>query len=130
MKAIDTNIVVRFLTGENAPQTAIARQVITQGDVFVSTTVMLESAWVLRSVYGFGRQEVIRALRAFVGLPGVTVEAPALLSDAFDHAESGMDFADALHLDATMDCDGFVTFDRALVKAAGQLGMQVINPET
>ncbi len=69
MRAIDTNVVVRYLTGDDAKQSARARAVIESGSVFVSTTVVLESAWVLRSVYGFSRDAVANALRAFLGLP-------------------------------------------------------------
>ena len=42
--------------------------------VFISRTVLLESEWVLRSVYGFAGKEVAAALRAFAGLPRVSVE--------------------------------------------------------
>lgn len=45
---------------------------------FVSTTVLLESERVLRGVHAFAREEVAAALRAFSGLPGVSVESPAL----------------------------------------------------
>ena len=42
MRAIDTNILVRFLTGEDHLRTATARKVTAEGDGFVSTTVALE----------------------------------------------------------------------------------------
>ena len=66
MQAIDTNIVVRYLTGDAAPQAA--RTAVDADDVFVSKKVLLESEWVLRSVYAFGSQDVAAALRAFAGL--------------------------------------------------------------
>ena len=56
MQAIDTNTVVRHLTGDEPKQAARARTVTDAGDVFASTTVLLESKWVLRSVYGFSYQ--------------------------------------------------------------------------
>ena len=52
MRAVDTNVVVRYLTGDQPEQAARAREVFRAGQVFVSTTVLLESDWVLRSVYG------------------------------------------------------------------------------
>ena len=64
MRAIDTNIVVRYLTVDHPQQAARARAIIEGGDVFVGTTVLLESEWVLRSVYSFSRSEVAVALRA------------------------------------------------------------------
>src|SRR3954447_1803360 len=51
MLAIDTNLVARYLTGDH-PSIEKAKAVIDGEEVFVSTTVMLEAEWVLRSAYG------------------------------------------------------------------------------
>ena len=128
MRAIDTNILVRYLTGDEPEQAARARTVIEAGDVFVSATVLLESEWVLRSVYGFAGGEVAVALRAFSGLPGVSVENPALLSEALDLAEKGMDFADALHLGAAASCEIMLTFDRRFIETASMAPIRVTEP--
>ena len=56
MRAIDPNIVVHYLTGDEPKQAARARTVIDAGDVIASTTVPLENEWVLRSIYGFSYQ--------------------------------------------------------------------------
>ncbi len=128
MKAIDTNIVVRFLTGEDHTQTEIARKLVSSKDVFVAVTVFLETAWVLRSVYGFARADVIRALRAFAGLPSVELEDPDRAVQALDNTENGMDFADALHLGAADHCDAFLTFDRKFIRAAESGGVPVVEP--
>jgi predicted nucleic-acid-binding protein len=45
-----------------------------------------------------------------------------MVAAALDLAETGMDFADALHLTRSVHCEGFVTFDRKLVKAAKAAG--------
>ena len=84
MKAVDTNVVVRYLTGDVPAQAAKARKVIGSGNIFVGTTVLLESEWVLRSVYGFSRNDIAKALRAFAGLPGIMIENPVLLAEALD----------------------------------------------
>ncbi len=120
MRAVDTNVVVRYLTGDHPEQAARARAVIDEGSVFASTTVMLESEWVLRSVYGFTAREVAVALRSFAGLPNVSVESPPLLAEALDRAEKGMDFADALHLGAAARCGIMLTFNRKLITTAGK----------
>ena len=125
---VDTNVVVRYLTGDDPGQAARARAVIDAGDVFVSTTVLLESEWVLRSVYGLSRTEVAAALRAFAGLPGLSVESPAVLSEALDHAERGMDFADALHLAAAARCEALLTFDLRFIEQAGEVPVRVMEP--
>ena len=123
MLAIDTNVVVRYLTGDHPVQSRKARALVDGGEVFVSRTVMLECEWVLRSVYGYPAVEVCRALRGFAGLPRVAAEHPALLARALDLAEAGMDFADALHLLAASECEGMATFDRSFIKAARKVGL-------
>lgn len=120
MLAIDTSVVVRYVTADHPEQSPRARALIDGNAVFVGRTVMLECEWVLRSVYGFSRREVCRALRGFLGLPTVSADEPALLAAALDHAERGLDFADALHLEAARDCEAFFTFDRRLVARAGR----------
>jgi len=127
MLAIDTNIVVRYLTGDHPRQSARARERIDGEAVFVSVTVMLEVEWVLRSTYGYAPAQVVRALRAFAGLPTVTVEAGAMLAAALTLAEQGMDFADALHLTRSTHCKGFVSFDRRFLKAAKAAGFDAVR---
>ena len=128
MRAVDTNVVVRYLTGDHPEQAARARAAIDGGPVFASTTVMLESEWVLRSVYGFGGTEVAAALRSFSGLPNVSVESPVLLAEALDRAQMGMDFADALHLGAAARCEVMLTFDRRFIEMAGEASVRVMEP--
>ena len=128
MRAIDTNVVVRYLTGDDPAQAAKARRVIDAGNVFVSMTVFLESEWVLRSVYGFSRNDVASALRAFAGLPAMEVESPALLAEALDRMGKGMDFADALHLGAAERCEAMLTFDRDFIEAARDESVMVMEP--
>ena len=128
MRAVDTNVVVRYLTGDHPEQAARARAAIDGGPVFATTTVMLESEWVLRSVYGFAATEVAAALRSFSGLPNVSVENSILLADALDRAETGMDFADALHLGAAARCEAMLTFDRQFIEMAGKTLVPVTEP--
>lgn len=118
MRAIDTNIVVRCLVGDDEQQTVRARAAVASGDIFAATTVLLESEWVLRSAYGLARDRIAAALRGLAGLPGVTVEDPLLLALALDWMAEGMDFADALPLAKADGCSAFLTFDRRLKKAA------------
>jgi predicted nucleic acid-binding protein len=70
MLAIETNLIVRYLVGDDAGQAARARRLIDNNDVFVCTTVLLETEWVLRSVYGFSPlPSAPKALSNFAGLP-------------------------------------------------------------
>jgi predicted nucleic-acid-binding protein len=127
MLAIDTNLVVRYLTGDHPKQSPRARTLIDGQQVFAAITVVLEVEWVLRSTYEYGSVDVTRALRAFAGLPTVTVEDGAAVAAALDLAEKGMDFADALHLGRSAHCDGFATFDRKFIKAAKANGYENVQ---
>lgn len=127
MIGIDTNVIVRALTGDHAEEAAKARHLIEADVVFVSLTVLLETQWVLRSAYGFSADAVMRGLRAFAGLPTVRVESPAVVAEALDRAERGMDFADALHLGQARHCTGFATFDQKFVKLAHRSGVPSVR---
>ncbi len=127
MLAIDTNLVVRYLTGDHPRQSPRARELIDGEQVFVAIAVALEAEWVLRSAYDYRPADVARALRAFAGLPTVTVEDGASVATALDLAEKGMDFADALHLARSTQCTGFTTFDRKFAKAAKAAGYESVR---
>ena len=127
MLGVDTNLVVRYLTGDHPKQSERARKLIDAGDVYVGITVMLEAEWVLRSVYGYQSADVCKALRAFAGLPGLVVEDDTLVATALDRVEGGMDFADALHLGKAGHCEAMVTFDRKFINAAKAVGVETVR---
>ena len=129
MHGVDTNVIVRYLTGDDPQQADKARTVIGQKPVFVSRTVLLEVEWVLRGVYDLPSERIIPALRALAGLPGISVEDAGLVAKALDWAEAGMDFADALHLAAAAECESFLTFDKRFVRSGKRLsGIPITAP--
>jgi predicted nucleic-acid-binding protein len=89
--------------------------------VYVCTTVLLETEWVLRRGYRFSRDQIIAALTAFAGLPHVTLEDPALIAKALDWMRGGMDFAGALHLAKADGCEAFISFDQRFAAVANAL---------
>ena len=121
MLAVDTNVMVRYLTGDDAEQFAKASALIRDEDVYVGTTVLLETEWVLRRGYRFSRERVSAALTAFAGLPHVTLADPALTAKALDWTRRGMDFADALRLTQAPGCEAFVSFDQRFAAVANAL---------
>jgi predicted nucleic-acid-binding protein len=119
--AVDANIIVRYLTADHPEQFAQAIALIHGEDVYVCTTVLLETEWVLRRGYRFSRERIIAALAAFAGLPRVTLEDPALAATALDWVGDGIDFADALHLVKARGCEAFVSFDQRFAAVANAL---------
>lgn len=126
MLAVDTNVIVRYLTNDH-PQSPRARDLVNAQAVFVPVTVILELEWVLRSAYGYLSSDVVRAIRLFAGLPTVTVEEEAIVAAALDLAEQGMDFADALHLSKAARCEAMASFDQRFVKAAKRAGFDNVH---
>lgn len=122
MLAIDTNLIVRYLVGDDPAQALPARRLIDNNDVFVCLTVLLETEWVLRSVYEFSASQCAKALANFAGLPRVTVEDAPAAAKALSWMEKGVDFADGLHLAKADGCEAFVSFDREFAAAANALG--------
>jgi predicted nucleic-acid-binding protein len=100
---------------------------IDANEIFVSTTVLLETEWVLRSVYGIPSSRFGEAIRGFAGLPAVTLEDPPLANLALTWMDGGLAFADAIHLAKAGESNGFVTFDRSFVRAAKKIGLTKVR---
>ena len=116
MIAIDTNVLVRLMVGDDPAQARRARALVEKSEVFICTSVLLEAEWVLRAAYGFAPISISAAFRAFLGLPNVALESPGTIARALDDYDSGMDFADALHIACSHAASPFYTFDRRLAR--------------
>ena len=129
MIALDTNVVVRLLADDDPDQSRRAAGLLEDNAVFVPLTVLLETEWVLRSVYALGRDALLRGLRGLLGLPNVTAEATGRVLYALSWYEQGLDFADALHLSSAVETSAgsFATFDVRLRRLAMDRGVQVIE---
>ena len=118
MIAVDTNVIVRFLVEDEPAQTNRAEAVLRSGAVLVPNTVLLETAWVLRTGYRFDRVAIANAISKLLGLPGIQSENSATARQVLERYSRGLDFADALHLASRGHADAFATFDRALRRQA------------
>ena len=129
MIAADTNVVVRFLVGDDPAQNRRARNLFEKSPVFLSATVLLETEWVLRGAYRIGPAEVLALLKGVLGLPSVECEEPDRIMRALSWYERGLDFADALHLASMGPARSFASFDAKLKRRAHRLGApQVVSP--
>ena len=121
MLAVDTNVVVRFLINDQAVQHQRAIALFRKHDLWLPKTVLLETEWVLRTVFDFTGEEIGTALRNLLGLPNVRCEDGPAVAMALDGLAAGLDFADALHLSGCQAAgadEGFATFDARFVKRA------------
>lgn len=117
--AIDTNILVRFLVGDDLAQAAIAAERISQGFVLLPT-VLVEAEWVLRASYDWPRARIEAAFRDVIDLPEA-MSIPASMDWVLDRFSAGADFADMMHISMAGDADAFLTFDRRIGKMVGDL---------
>lgn len=131
MIGLDTNILARFYVDdpndlEAAKQRPVARQILIQSEhLFVPLTVVLELEWVLRAFYGFAAKDFIQVMEHLLGLANVSVEEWPRVADALAWHAEGLDFADALHLHASHDCDVFYSFDdRRFARRANRIGVK------
>lgn len=122
LTAIDTNVIVRLLTRDDPQQLLAAKRLFAAGEVFVSDSVLLETAWVLGAAYSFSDEQIAAALRGLLGLDNVRVADVARIALAVDWYEHGLDFADALHLASSQHADAFKTFDRDFIGRSIGLG--------
>lgn len=74
MKAVDTNVIVRFLVNDDKTQGLKVRESFERAErvasrLFITTPVVLETIWVLSSVYTLTRDEVLHALELLAQMP-------------------------------------------------------------
>src|ERR1019366_750322 len=122
MIAVDTNVVVRLLTEDDPTQTAAARSLFAAGPIWIAKTVLLETAWVLRSFYGFDESAIREAFTKLLGLENVHSEDTPSMAAALALTEHGIELADAMHLSSRPPGAAFVSFDRSFVRRAKRAG--------
>jgi predicted nucleic-acid-binding protein len=131
MIAIDTNIIIRFLTRDDEEQYQKSYQIFaTSKSIFIPTTVILETEWVLRFSYKLSSERIVFALSNLLGLENIVSENKERIIIALQWHEQGMDFADALHLSFSLHTQAFLSFDKKMMNKASLLniGIKVIEP--
>lgn len=122
MIAVDTNVVVRILARDDPRKTASARTLFGSGEIWISKTVLIETAWVLEKTYAFDEQSIQAAFIGLLGLANVQVEDESTVAEALTLFGEGLEFFDALHLCSRPTGAEFASFDKALVKRAHRAG--------
>jgi predicted nucleic-acid-binding protein len=122
MIAVDTNVLVRVLTNDDADQAKRAVKRMRSDTVWISRTVLLETEWVLRHAYGLDAAAIGRSFTTLLGVASVEMEDRASVLQALAWHGDGMDFAGALHLSASGSATAFVSFDRGLARRARRAG--------
>ena len=127
MIAFDTNHLVRHIVQDDAEQCRIVAQLIEQEaaenrTVRILDLVLLETFWVLESIYDFDRAAWSQILCELLEDAAFSFDDPAKLKRCLNQFTSGKaDFADYLILhSAESESLELKTFDNALLKAMRQ----------
>lgn len=130
MIGLDTNVVIRYLTQDDAKQSAIANRLIEKelnekNPGYITLISLIEITWVLESCYEQTKEEIINVLNALLTVKQIAVEKADLVYLALKRFSSGTaDFSDALIAIVCEDagCKRIVSFD----KKAVTVGMEKI----
>ncbi|MFZ0613889.1 MAG: type II toxin-antitoxin system VapC family toxin [Desulfobacterales bacterium] len=121
MISVDTNVVVRLLTGDDQAQFKRAKALFAKENIVITTSVVLECEWVLRYAYHFKPFKIADAFQSLFGISNVKLQEQLVIYDAIEWYKKGLDFADAIHLAKSQDSESFATFDKKLIKTASRI---------
>lgn len=123
MIALDTNVLIRLLTRDDAAQAALVVRLFdanrdADGALFVSDVVIVEMAWVLRTRYAIDARALAGALQALLDNVTIAWQSRDAVSLAVEWLEAGVatDFPDCLvvALAHRHGCESTATFDRGM----------------
>jgi predicted nucleic-acid-binding protein len=119
MRAVDTNVLVRLIARDDPKQAAAAEKFVTRG-AWVSHLVLVETLWVLDSVFELGHSELVRGVEMLLNHRDLTVQDPDVVQAALEQfkVHPRIDFSDCMILEVSRKA-GHVplgTFDRRLAK--------------
>jgi len=131
MIGLDTNVIVRYLTHDDAAQAAAAVRVIDSlsqdSPGFLSMIVIAELTWVLEISYRFKKNEIEQVLDTLLRSKELVIERAEMVAQALrKFSASRADFADCLieRCGHAAQCQYTVTFDQT---AAGAAGMKLLR---
>jgi predicted nucleic-acid-binding protein len=122
MRAVDTNVLVRLATRDDARQTEAAEIFVAEG-AWVPHIVLVEAMWVLASVYDLGPEKIATAVEMFLQHKDLTVQDADVVEAALEHFRNrpALGFSDCLILEVARKAGHLPlgTFDRELAKLMG-----------
>ena len=124
MKAIDTNILIRFLIGDDELQAKKVYAIFKKAEserkeLFVPLLVILEMLWVLESVYEISRTEILESISDLLLMPIFKFDQQSALQQLVHSAQGNKyDLSDLLiaHSANANGCEAVITFDKKASK--------------
>jgi len=119
VQALDTNVVVRLVLGDDFEQAARAvdcwKSAFEKGGIYLSQVVLVEMVWVLSVSAQLGRDRIVNELHRLTSMDGVVIENESAVDQAIEcYERSSADFADCLILAVAREANALPvhTFDR------------------
>ena len=127
MAALDTNVVLRLIVGDDPKQAQAAEKLVASEPCTVAPSVLMECEWILRGSYKVDPALIAASFRDLLALQNIDALDPVLTHQALQGYEAGLDFADALHAAQRRDGERFVTVDRQLARRAPKAGVLAVS---
>ena len=122
MRAVDTNVLVRLLTRDDARQVVAAEDFVSKS-AWVSHLVLMETTWVLKAVYNLGHRDIATAIEMLLHHRDLTIQEPDAVTAALENYRRRpvLGFSDCLILEVARKTGHLPlgTFDRKLGKLDG-----------
>ena len=120
MIGVDTNVLVRYLTRDDEPQYRATMKLLCRkgATFFVPDLTLVETDWVLSSLYGWSRDEIADAFARLLQVHNLQFEDEDRIRHSLAAVRRGADLSDELlvSLCREHECREFATFDAAVCK--------------
>ena len=135
MIALDTNALVRLLIEDNEKQALTVKKIIESAEnkgqqIIILTQVLIETVWVLESVYECTREDICRFLETLTYTSVFTFSEPKIILNAIRYFEKGGDFADLIIVMQALNHQAkkFFGFDKKLQKLFPDYVVERLGP--
>ena len=122
MRAVDTNVLVRLLARDDEQQAAVAEAFVANG-AWISHVVLVETTWVLASVYGRSAQQMADAIALLLEHEALVLQDPDVVALAVAQLrrKPAVGFSDCLILEIARKAGHLPlgSFDRTLGRLDG-----------
>jgi predicted nucleic-acid-binding protein len=122
MRSVDTNVLVRLVTRDDARQVAAAEAFVQRG-AWVPQLALAEATWVLSAVYELDARAIATAVEMLLNHRDLTLEGAEVVAGALEifRKRPALGFSDCLMLEVARKAGHLPlgTFDRSLGKLEG-----------
>ena len=127
MIGLDTNVLLRVLVDDGSPDVAKARDFVVaraaEGHDFrLDAVVLAETAWMLETVFGYGRADIAAVFDALLGNAAYVLDGREAVAAALaEFRATRVDFSDCLITarNTAAGCERTATLDKGMRRLSG-----------